>query len=290
MDSPDGSSRAPADTPAGGGELQLRVDGDRLARLVLVCCIAAEAVFVVLDYHINYGHLTEIVPLRTLANTAREDGLPSWFGTTQTFLAALTLWLLYVRARCGSLPRWKIAGWLVLALFFTYMAVDDGAKVHERLGTTFKVLRADAGQSVKDFFPSYAWQVAFLPFFGAMGAFTLGFLWFELRERRARALIVIAIGCFVLAVGMDFIEGLDEYHPWNVYTSLSARYEGIDSFALVRFKKSGYETLRHFSKSLEEAIEMLGNSILWFLFLRRLFAGLGEVRLRIRAASLEASS
>ena len=84
-------------------------------------------------------------------NTAREDGLASWFAVTQTLLIALTLWLIYSVAKAGRKPRAIVVGWLVLALFFTYMAIDDGAQIHERLGSTFKALREASGASL-DFF------------------------------------------------------------------------------------------------------------------------------------------
>ena len=34
--------------------------------------------------------------------------------------------------------------------------------------------------------------------------------------------------------------------------------------------RSGYDTLQHFSRSAEETLEMLANSLLWFLFLSNL--------------------
>ena len=55
------------------------------------------------------------------------------------------------------------------------MAVDDGAQLHERLGSTFKAMREDVGSSL-DFFPSYPWQILFLPIFGTLGLFMLWFL------------------------------------------------------------------------------------------------------------------
>ena len=58
-------------------------------------------------------------------------------------------------------------GWLVMALFFSYIALDDGAALHERLGSTFRVLQqrapvgaAAGGEGLLDVFPSYAVQVA----------------------------------------------------------------------------------------------------------------------------------
>ena len=75
--------------------------------------------FVFFDYHLNYAALVDIGAIRRMFNIAREDSLASWFGTTQTLMCGLTLWLIYASARQrGTTPR-RRAGWLTLAIFFT---------------------------------------------------------------------------------------------------------------------------------------------------------------------------
>ena len=259
---------------------ELQVDAARLARAVLGFCLLAEFAFVVLDYHINYGKWTETGALRRMFNIAREDSLASWFAVTQTLLIALTLWLVYAILRRSDYPRWRVTGWLVLAVFFTYMAVDDGAQIHERLGTAFKTASVAAGNSL-GFFPSYTWQLLFLPLFAALGFFTLVFSWLELREGSLRTLLAAALCLLAVAVGLDFVEGLDDDHPWNAFTWLVEHYD-IDPWTRARFGSSDFNTLRHFSKSIEEAVEMAANSFLWFLFLRHLPSVTGGVSLRFR--------
>jgi len=251
----------------------LTVDTKRVARSIFIVCVLAEAAFVLLDYYVNYGRLTEIGALRRMFNITREDGLASLFGTLQTAMVGLTLWLIYISIKSQHGPKWRTVGWLVLAIFFTYMAIDDGAEVHERLGTTL-----DESTSL-DFFPSYAWQILFLPIFGALGLFTLAFLWNELKTRASRVLLLVAISCMVLAVGMDFIEGLDSDHSWNLYTIIAEHYD-MESWTMARFKHTGYDTLRHFSKSIEETLEMLAHSVLWGLFLRHLGIAASDLKIR----------
>ncbi len=258
--------------------VHLTIHSERLARRVLIFCLLAEIVFVFLDYHINYGEWTYIGAMRRMFNTAREDGLASWFAMTQTLLAGLTLGLIYLSVKNRPGPRWKATGWLVLTIFFLYMAIDDGAQFHERFGSTFKAITEDAGGSF-DFFPSYTWQILFLPIFGAVGFFMFGFLWHEIDAKSSRILLVTAIALQVLAVGMDFVEGLDDDHRWNLYTVIANRYD-LEPWTEARFGETAFDTLRHFSKSIEEAIEMAAMSILWFLFLRHLSHVAGDLRVR----------
>jgi len=255
-----------------------------IASQVLKVCVGLELLFLLLDYHVNYGKLTTIGAVRRMSNIAREDGLASWFGTTQTLLVALTLWLTYVVVRQSpASSRFRRAGWAVLACFFSYMAIDDGAQLHERLGTAFKVVQRDSGNSLS-FFPSYTWQLVFLPVFVAVGLFMVAFMWRELTSKRQRLLVLVASGCMAFAVGLDFIEGLDPAHPLNAYSWLASTFD-LEVWANERFGKSAFATLRHFSKAIEEATEMLAISLLWFVFLSHLGTAAGNVRLAFGASA-----
>ena len=250
--------------------VELRVDWRRLATRVLLVCFAAEAAFVVLDYHVNYGRLIDVGAMRRLFNIAREDGLASWFASTQTFLVGLTLLAIYAVVRSR--------GYLVLAIGFLYMAVDDGAQIHERFSSTFDALTERSTLAAG--FPSYTWHVLFLPPFAALGLYLLGFLWRRFDRRKPRLLLVTAMVCLATAVAMDFFEGLEEKHPANVYAAAVRRYPSLDAWSERRFGTAAEETLRHFSKSIEETLEMGAMSILWFVLWGHLGSVARDVRLR----------
>ena len=110
-------------------------------------------------------------------------------------------------------------------------------------------------------FPSYAWQILFVPLFGLFGLLLLVFVWYELRDRTGLLLVV--------AVGLDFLEGLDADHPWNVYSWITSRVDLAD-FTAARFRHSPYSTLKHFSRALKESLEMLAMTFLWVAFLRHI--------------------
>ncbi len=244
--------------------IQIGINTDRMIRNLVIFCVVLEIFLVLLDAFINYGRYTDIGAIRRFCNIAREDSFASWFGTTQTFMVGLTLWLIALIVKNTPAPKRTVIGWCVIAAFFTYMAVDDGAEIHERLGSAFKAVAKAGGDSPSwmaqflDIFPSYPWQILFAPFFGIMGIFIFIFLWHELNRKTARILIILALSCFVMAVGLDFIEGLDKKHEWNIHTLIRKEY------ALKKY------TVRHFSKSLEEFIEMLGTTLFWTAFLSHL--------------------
>lgn len=252
------------DIEGDSNKIQIGINADRAARNVFIFCLAFEIFLVLIDIFVNYYELSDIKTIRRLCNIAREDSLASWFGTIQTYTVGLTLWVIFFITKHASAKKTTIAGWCVLALFFTYMALDDGAEIHERFGTAFEIIFENEGapgesvswaSEVLDFFPSYAWQILFLPFFGAAGLFMLIFLWRESKQGKVKKIVVIALACFVTAVGLDFVEGLDKEHAWNFHTMLR------NEFGLGKY------TVRHFSKSLEEFLEMLGITLFWVSFI-----------------------
>ena len=239
--------------------IEISLDAGRVPYIVLGTCVLVALVLFLLDYHVNYGRWTQIGALRRMFNTTREDSLASWFGITQTLFVALTAWVIYWVSRGAS--KWRRRGWLVLALFFTYMAVDDGATIHERLGTAYDVKVLAGDSAAFDFFPSYAWQIVVLPGFVIMGLFTFAFLLRELRTRRAKVLLFVALSGLACAVGLDFIEGLERNHSLNVYARAADHYD-FEAWTQARFRHSEYSTVVHFSKSVEETLEMVSMSLI----------------------------
>jgi hypothetical protein len=264
--------------PIASREVSLQFRSGRAARVLFLSCLAVEIALVLLDYHVNYGRLTDSGALRRLTNIAREDGLASWFGTTQTLLVGLTAWVLWLAARLDGAPRWRRGGWLLVAALFTYMAVDDGAQLHERLGSAY----SSAGGAGSAWFPSFTWQVILVPALGTALVFASLFLWKELRSRRALVLIGAALVMFAAAVALDFFEGLAPGHPWNPYRALVERYD-LSGFTRARFRQSPFATVLHFSRSIEEFLEMLANTCFWAALVGHMGTALPTVRLRATA-------
>jgi hypothetical protein len=242
------------------GTLAFILDTPRIAGRLLIYCIFFELFLVLIDATVNFHHWIDIDAIRRLCNIAREDGLATWFQVSQTLLAGITLWIIRDLCRKAGKPKKTVIGWGVLAGFFIFMSADDGAKIHERIGTAFgTIFAADRPETADTFgsrlieiFPSYNWQLVVLPFFIALGLFMIWFLWREIP--RGRLLLLAAVACFAVAVGLDFMEGLAPFHPANLFTRLQTSFAWSE------------DAVSHFAKSLEEFLEMLGISLLWSLF------------------------
>jgi len=260
----DAPGSSPGDT---AGATVLAVDTGRFLWAVFLGCLIVEIALVYLDLTVNWLKWSDSGAIRRLFNTTREDGLASWFAVSQTLLAALAAWLIVVVLHHQRTAAARRLGWLVIAVFFSWMCIDDGAAVHERLGTAFEDSAGIGG------FPSYAWQYLLLPFFGLMGVFTLCFLWREMPRASDRLRLCAAIGCFVVAVGMDFVEGLENGYAWLTTAT-------------------GWEVdaTRHFSKSLEELVEMIGMSLFLVAFIAQLARTAPRLDLRFVAGAGSAAA
>ncbi len=263
-----------------------RFDSVSLLRNLFMVCVSIELLLFVLDYHINYAGGASSNSIRELFSTSREDGLASWFSTMQTAMVALTVWLVYLLVRrLGT--RWQRAGWLTLALFFSYLALDDGALIHERVGTAyneyFSQASATFGARTLELFPSYRWQIVFMPIFASMGVFMFVFLLGQLRGWKPKMVVLLALACLAGAVGLDFVEGLAEDHWLNPYTAITNAWQ-LDYWSARTFGSNPYETLVHFSKSIEETVEMFGMTLLWVVLLGHFTWLARDLRIRFEQA------
>lgn len=248
----------------------LQLDSGKMVRYLFWTCFLFEILLVLLDGFLNYGRWLPYAPLRRLCNITREDSLASLFGTMQTFVLSGVAALLYLAARTSGASRTTRLGWMVLFLLFAYLAIDDGAEIHERIGSSFKshVEQAPAtaggrsfGKDLLETYPSYPWQPLVLPFLLIPGAFMCWFLWKEFTDLGDRLRTGTAVACFAAALLLDFVEGM-RHVSRRVSYSL-----GVTPY-----------TVRHFSKSFEEFLEMLAVTLLLVTLVRILSTRYESIR------------
>jgi len=260
--------------PADRDAAVVSLNGAAAARVVLLSGVALELAFLLLDYHVNYGRATDIGALRRLFNIAREDGLASWFASTQTLLVGITAWACWLAARAHGAVGRHHAGWLLVAMLFGYMALDDGVQLHERVGTAVSAVSLTPA-----WFPSFSWQLVFVPTLGLALLAAVVFLISEIPSRQAHRALIAAVLLFGLAVVLDFFEGLPLAHPWNVHRELALRFD-LAGFTEARFGERPYDTLLHFSRAIEETCEMLATTLIWSTILRHAGTVVGSLRVR----------
>jgi hypothetical protein len=247
--------------------VRLQFNAARNLLRLLLALFAIESVLLLADLTLNHAEWTDYGPVQRFFNIAREDGVASWFQVTQTLFVALTLWLISALSFADNRPRLVKWGWLVFALFYSFLAFDDGAQFHERVGTIVEMGSGGnetgmetsgerSGSESTGWFPTYFWHLAMGPFFAAAGLFLL---WFALREmkkdRTALTLFLLGMAAMGAAQVLDFFEGMSPVEPLNPL------------LAVRKFTGYGQEEVEHFSRAVEETIEMISMSYFWIAYL-----------------------
>lgn len=246
--------------------LKFNLKSEVITRRIFWCLLGFEFFIVFLDIFVNHYRWSSVGAIRRMVNITREDSLSNWFSSIQAIAVGSVIWLTAIGVRKQMRDNYyirKFYCWAGIGTFFIYLGIDDAIKFHERMGTAFKVLLFENEDtsgtgiigSAYDAFPSYTWQLVFGPLFISIGIFIICFLWKSLEPRRLWYWFLVGISLYAVAVGLDFVEGLD-----------TEPYEGIAGF----FSTEEYR-IEHLSKTLEEFLEMLGTTIFLIIFLKNIF-------------------
>ena len=171
----------------------------------------------------------------TYFNMEYERNVPTFFSVLISFLTGVSALMIYKDI--------KKNGWLIVSIFFIYFALDDALSLHEYIGSFI------GERFFKHATNSYYWQITFLPMFAIVGLYVFIFLFFEFKKNRCtKCMLAIFLGytCYAVAVGMDYYEGLKP--------SFSYVMDRTDYFS--------YRDIVHVLRVFEEAIEMLGATLI----------------------------
>lgn len=260
MDSPENSVHA--------------IDLDILIRRIFISCLVIMVLLIIADYVFNYRDLFDDRSFRRIWNIAREQSIPSWFSSIQAQLLGVTVFLIAV-VEHRSVNTIKTIIWVLIGLFFFWIGIDDYAEIHEKLGGVLERMAKDGepgavtGILLKN--PSFSWHTFIAPFFAICGLGILAFLWLSFWRLRLLHYVILGFGCWAVAQGLDFVEGLDaadDFYEW-VQAQL-----GVE-------RKYG---VTHTFKVVEEVLEMLGTTLLWIGFLKYFAQASDGLQFRLKSS------
>ena len=191
-------------------------------------------------------HFRDDIPrkLLVLFDITLEANIPTWYSSMLALFVGM-VGILIVEHYYNLKQNSKIAIWLLIALFFVYMSIDDVSQFHERVATAWAHYARSADNSISSSlasnFESYYWQLLFLPIFGSIAFAMLYVIKTEFVNKKAQYFFIIGLACFVFAVALDYIDGVDRYYDYI-----------IKQFGF------NFKVLEHFSRAVEEMVEMIG--------------------------------
>lgn len=147
------------------------------------------------EYLLGIQETTEIV---RLVHVAEEGNLTTWFSAMLLFISSLLLALIASAEHHQN--QHYIKHWVVLALIFFLMSLDEAARIHELTIEPLRSLFHTSGVF------HYAWVILAIPFLILLGITYAKFI--RDLPNKSRWLFIIAGGAYVTAaMGMDMIVG-----------------------------------------------------------------------------------
>lgn len=245
---------------------ELEINKTQLLRGLMFFWVVSILFLALVDIFWNHYEWIDSRAIQNLVNITTDDSIANWFSSVQLLCIGVVLWiilfvLLFSKPNLIMRKTQKL-GWGLSALFFTYLAVDDGSKMHERVGTAFRNSLEARHQynpsiisNLFDVFPSYGWLFVFVPVFALIAIFMLLFLFKNLKTKKQFIFVFIGFSCYAASVIIDFFEGMED--------------DGIYDTIILYLDTNLYE-FTHYTRVVEEVFEMLGNTFLMVAFTEQL--------------------
>ncbi|MFK5971596.1 MAG: hypothetical protein QM487_15965 [Candidatus Marithrix sp.] len=235
------------------------VNMQRWIKIIFISCILAQVLLIFCDYIFNYENIFEDKSIRRIWNIARENSIPTWFASMQAHALGITVFMIAI-VQSRYISWLKLSIWILIGMFFLWIGIDDMAEIHEKLGGALErmVTKNDTewegpiGLLLKN--PSFAWYTFIAPIFALFGILIAVFLWKAFWELSLTHYLILGFGCWIIAQGIDFTEGLDKIDGFYIYIKEALDLE----------RRYG---VSHTFKVVEEELEMLGTTLLWVGFL-----------------------
>ena len=202
---------------------------------------------VICDTVLTFHDITGYYVFHRVFDMTREETIPNWYASVLLFCIGLTSLLIYVVQRARGVFRADASPWLFFAGFFTFLSMDDGAKIHERLGTFFRDLTEEGEgifwifQDVLDSASTYSWQIFVLPVFLFVGFFMLLWGYQHVKNTKTHGWILLGGVSIAVALGLDYFEGLVDNDVIDLSDRAFSEY-----------------TIEHYQRVAEEFLEMTG--------------------------------
>lgn len=219
-------------------EIQFSLKLFKRIQVGLVTTILGLGTLAYLIRHIT-GHQM-VLGLIPLLDVGRESSLPTYFSTLNLLVAALLTFLVYGLEKGQAMKTARY--WLLLALVFVYLSIDEGATIHENFSNLSRFFGAQGGL----FEPQHGWlpfglvmavvaAIAFAPFLRGL-------------PRPAAGAFMLAGGLYALgAIGFEIIGSLMLRAGISsdslIYDLRRVLEEGLEMYAIVLFNCAAFQVL-----------------------------------------------
>ena len=208
--------------------------------VVISCLVTLNLIGIFYQYVLNGERASDIIQLFTLN---AEANIPSIYSSYALIFCCFLLAII-AKSKHQTKNRYR-THWKFLALLFLYLALDEGASIHEvSIGKTRTILNTDG-------FFYYAWVIPAIILFSL---FALVYLKFVLSlPKKTRSLFVLSAVMFISgAIGVEMICGqivtLQGSDDNLTYALMATAEETLEMFAIAIFAYALLDYLKKYIK------------------------------------------
>ena len=173
-------------------------------RNVLIVCLFVEAWLIFLHFRLTQYENPTVTLLGQAFDLTRESALPTYWSSLLALGVGASALAVFLVEKAKGKPSVSKVAWLVAAILFTCISLDDAMAFHERLGA---ITSLDLMERLH--YRSYPWHITVAPLFA------LGFLAIAIPIWRAvkclpglTFMLLVGFACYGGAIALDFVEGI----------------------------------------------------------------------------------
>jgi len=176
------------------------------ARDLLIACLFVEAWLVFLHFQLALHATPTVRALGQAFDMRREASIATYWSCLLTLGIGLVCFCVTVIQRRNGSAKLSCRGWAYAGIVFVCLSVDDAIAFHEKIGA---ITSLELMHSLN--YPSYPWHVSVAPIITFCLLSAAFVIWRDVRRIEGlTAILLLALGCFAIALGLDFMEGIEE--------------------------------------------------------------------------------
>ncbi len=187
--------------------------GDRLstysknrARDLLIACLFVEAWLVFLHFQLALHATPTVRALGQAFNLTRESSIATYWSCLLTLATGVVCFVVANLLRQSGASKFRHRAWIFSGIVFVCLSIDDAVALHEKIGAITSLELTHALN-----YPSYAWHISVAPVIVVALILAALVIWREIRDNTGLTItLLLSLGCFTLALGLDFMGGIEE--------------------------------------------------------------------------------
>ena len=176
------------------------------ARNLLIVCFFIEAWLIFLHVTLALHATPTVRALGQAFDVTREASIATYWSCLLALGTGLACLFVANLLRRSSASKLRYRGWIFAGVVFVLVSIDDAIAFHEKIGA---ITSLGLMNSLK--YPSYPWHITVAPIVVTGLLLAAFFIWRDIRKIRGlTAMLLLALGCFAVALGLGFMEGVSE--------------------------------------------------------------------------------